>query len=56
MGELERTKFELSKCKSENAILNIQIQTLKINGELRDITNLELELDMGPESLITSRE
>jgi hypothetical protein len=25
MGELERIKLELSKCKSENVILNVQI-------------------------------
>jgi hypothetical protein len=51
MGELERTKNELSICNGENVILNVQIQTLKtenralkINGDLRDITTLNLEL------------
>jgi hypothetical protein len=41
----------LSKCKGDNAILNVQIQTLKTenralktSGDLRDITNLNLEL------------
>jgi hypothetical protein len=29
MDEFERTKNELSKYKGENAILNVQIQTLK---------------------------
>jgi hypothetical protein len=54
MGEFQRTKNELSKCKSENAILNIQIQTLKTenralktSSDLRDITNLDLELIYG---------
>jgi hypothetical protein len=51
MDEFERTKNELSKCKNKNAILNVQIQTLKTenralktSSDLRDITNLDLEL------------
>jgi hypothetical protein len=54
MDEFERTKNELSKYKSENAILNVQIQTLKTenrvlktSSDLRDITNLNLELIYG---------
>jgi hypothetical protein len=54
MDEFERTKNELSKCKSDNAILNVQIQTLKTknsafktSSDLRDITNLDLELVYG---------
>jgi hypothetical protein len=54
MDEFERTKNELSKCKSENDILNVQIQTLKTenrvlkaSSDLRDITNLDLELVYG---------
>jgi hypothetical protein len=54
MDEFERTKDELSKCKSENAILNVQVQTLKtenkvlkISSDLRDMTNLDLELIYG---------
>jgi hypothetical protein len=54
MDEFERTKNELSKCKSENTILNVQIQTLKTenmalktSSDLRDITNLNLELIYG---------
>jgi hypothetical protein len=50
MGELERTKLELSKCKSKNIILNVQIHTLKtenralkISDELSNFTNLDLE-------------
>jgi hypothetical protein len=51
MDEFERTKNELSKYKSENIILNVQIQTLKTenrvlktSSDLRNITNLDLEL------------
>jgi hypothetical protein len=52
MDEFERIKYELFfKCKGENAILKVQIQTLqtenraiKINDELRDITILDLKL------------
>jgi hypothetical protein len=47
MNELERTKYELSKCKNENVILNVQIQTLKTenralktSSDLRDITRI----------------
>jgi hypothetical protein len=54
MDEFKRTKNELSKCNSENAILNVQIQTLKTenrvlktSSDLRDITNLDLELIYG---------
>jgi hypothetical protein len=54
MNEFERTKNELSKCKSENTILNVQIQTLKTrnralkeSSDLRDITNLDLEVIYG---------
>jgi hypothetical protein len=54
MDEFEITKNELSKCKSENIILNVQIQTLKTenralktSSDLRDITNLDLELIYG---------
>jgi hypothetical protein len=54
MDEFEITKNELSKYKSENAILNIQIQTfktenraLKTSSDLRYITNLDLELVYG---------
>jgi hypothetical protein len=54
MDEFERTKNELSKCNSENTILNVQIQTLKTenralktSSDLRDITNLDPELIYG---------
>jgi hypothetical protein len=54
MGELERMKNKLSKYKGENAILNVQIQTLKTknrvlktSGDLRDIVTLDLELVYG---------